>query len=34
MFEGCYVAIVIALAEMDRIMKEEWDPAFKEMMGL
>jgi len=31
---GDYVAIIIALAETDRIMKEECDPAFREMMGL
>jgi hypothetical protein len=31
---GDYVAIIIALAETDRIMREECDPAFKEMMGL
>jgi hypothetical protein len=31
---GDYVAIIIALAETDRIMREECDPAFKEMLGL
>ncbi|UCE28445.1 MAG: hypothetical protein JSW52_10170 [Candidatus Coatesbacteria bacterium] len=31
---GDYVAIIIALTETDRIMKEDCDPAFREMLGL
>jgi predicted helicase len=31
---GDYVAIIIALTETDRIMKEECDPAFREMLGI
>ena len=34
MAPGDYVAIIIALVDTDGIMKEECDPAFKEMMGL
>lgn len=31
---GDYVPIIIALAETDRIMKEEIDPVFKDMLGI
>jgi len=30
---GDYIPIIVALIETDRVMKEECDPAFKEMMG-
>jgi predicted helicase len=31
---GDYVPIIVALSETDRIMKEEIDPVFKEMLGI
>ena len=31
---GDYVAIVTAVAETDRIMKEDCDPVFKRMIGV